>query len=149
MNIKNLVVLALIAPFGVPVVAAECSVSIDGTDAMKFDKNEIVIDSSCKEFTINLTHSGKLARNVMGHNIVITKTNDSVAVARDGVAAGLDNNYVKPEDERVIVYTEIIGGGQKTSKTFSVEKLTASQSYTFFCSFPGHVALMKGTVSVR
>jgi len=149
MKTKYLIAPALLAALSTSAMAADCSVNIDANDAMKFDKNEIVIDKSCKEFTINLTHSGKLARNVMGHNIVITKTDDSAAVARDGLAAGLDNQYVKPDDARVVTYTDIIGGGEKTSKTFSVEKLVAGQNYTFFCSFPGHVALMKGAVSVK
>ena len=149
MKLKYLFAPVLMAAFCAPVMAADCSVDIDANDAMKFDKSEIVVDKSCKEFTINVHHSGKLARNVMGHNVVITKTDDSAAVARDGVAAGLDNQYLKPNDDRVIASTNIIGGGEKTSTTFSVEKLAADQSYTFFCSFPGHVALMKGTVSVK
>ena len=67
----------------------------------------------------------------------------------DAIAAGLDNHYIKPEDERVIAFTNIIGGGEKTSVTFSVDKLKAGEDYTFFCSFPGHIALMKGTVSLK
>jgi len=149
MKMKYLLAPVVFTALSAPVMAADCSVTVDANDAMKFDKSEIVVDKSCKEFTINLTHSGKLARNIMGHNIVVTKTDDSAAVARDGVAAGLDNQYIKPDDERVVVFTDIIGGGEKTSKTFSVDKLVAGQSYTFFCSFPGHVALMKGTVSVK
>ena len=130
-------------------LADDCNVTIDGNDAMKFDKSEIVIDKSCKQFTVNLTHSGKLARNVMGHNIVITSTDDARAVANDGVAAGLNNQYVKPEDDRVVAFTNIVGGGEKTSVTFKVAKLKTDKGYTFFCSFPGHIALMKGTVSVK
>lgn len=149
MKTKYLFAPSLFAILSLPAIAADCSVDIVGTDAMKFDKSEIVIDKSCKEFTINLSHSGKLPRNAMGHNVVITKTDDSAAVARDGMAAGLDNQYVKPGDERVVMFTNIIGGGEKTSKTFSVEKMTAGQSYTFLCSFPGHFALMKGTVLIK
>lgn len=130
-------------------MADDCSVTVDSNDAMKFDKSEIVVDKSCKEFTVNLTHSGKLAKNVMGHNIVITKTEDSRPVASDAIAAGLDNQYVKPGDERVIAFTDIIGGGEKTSVTFNVDKLKADEDYTFFCSFPGHIALMKGEVTLK
>ena len=139
----------LFSAFTMQVQADDCSVTVDSNDAMKFDKDQIVVDKSCKTFTINLTHSGKLARNVMGHNIVITRTEDARPVANDAIAAGLDNHYVKPEDERVIAFTDIIGGGEKTSVTFSVDKLKAGEDYTFFCSFPGHIALMKGTVSLK
>ncbi|QJR82925.1 azurin [Alteromonas pelagimontana] len=130
-------------------MAAECEVNIDSTDAMKYDKNEFVIDKSCEEFTVNLTHSGKLPKNAMGHNVVITKASNAQAVASDGMTAGLDNDYIKPDDERVIAHTEIIGGGEKTSVTFQVDKIKPEEDYMFFCSFPGHIAVMKGTVKLQ
>lgn len=139
----------LLICFAAQAQADDCNIAIDSTDAMKYDKNEIVVHKSCKEFTIHLTHSGKLAKNVMGHNVVITRADDARAVATDGAGAGLDNQYVKPNDERIIAYTSIIGGGEKTSETFKVDKLQEGVDYTFFCSFPGHLALMKGTVSLR
>ncbi len=139
----------MFSAFAMQALADDCNVTVDSNDAMKFDKSEIVIDKSCKEFTVNLTHSGKIAKNVMGHNIVITTTEDARAVANDGIAAGLNNQYVKPEDERVVAFTDIIGGGEKTSVTFKVDKLKTDKAYTFFCSFPGHIALMKGTVTLK
>lgn len=148
MNIKCLIPV-MFSAFAMQALADDCNVTVDSNDAMKFDKSEIVIDKSCKEFTVNLTHSGKIAKNVMGHNIVITTTEDARAVANDGIAAGLNNQYVKPEDERVVAFTDIIGGGEKTSVTFKVDKLKTDKAYTFFCSFPGHIALMKGTVTLK
>jgi len=149
MKMKHVLASVFLAGFAAQALADNCSVTIDSTDQMRYDKNEIVVDKSCKEFTINLTHSGKLAKNIMGHNVVVTKTSDVRAVANDAMSAGLDNDYVKPDDERVIAFTEIIGGGEKTSTTFSVDKLTAGEDYTFFCSFPGHVSLMTGKLSVK
>ena len=148
MKLKYLMTPVLFTLVSMQAMADDCSVTIDSTDAMKYDKSEIVIDKSCKEFTVNLTHSGKLAKNIMGHNVVITKAADARAVASDAIGAGLENNYVKPDDKRVIAFTDIIGGGEKTSITFSVDKLTAGEDYTFFCSFPGHISLMQGSVSV-
>lgn len=149
MKIKSFLLPALFAVASVSALADDCSVTIDSNDAMQFDKKSIEVSKSCKEFTINLTHSGKLAKNVMGHNIVITKTADARAVASDAISAGLDNQYVKPGDERVIAFTDIIGGGEKTAKTFKVDKLKAGEDYTFFCSFPGHIAIMTGTVTLK
>lgn len=148
MNMKYLMPV-MFSALAMHALADDCNVTVDSNDAMKFDKSEIIIDKSCKEFTVNLTHSGKLSKNVMGHNIVITSTDDARAVANDAIAAGLNNQYVKPEDDRVVAFTDIIGGGEKTSVTFKVDKLKADEEYTFFCSFPGHIALMKGTVSVK
>jgi azurin len=33
--------------------------------------------------------------------------------------------------------------------TFKVSALKAGEAYAFFCSFPGHAALMKGTLTLR
>ena len=148
MKMKYLMPTVLFTAMAMQAAADDCSVTIDSTDTMKFDKSEIVVDKSCKEFTVNLTHSGKLAKNIMGHNVVITKAADARAVASDAIGAGLDNNYVKPGDERVVAFTDIIGGGEKTSVTFSVDKLQSGEDYTFFCSFPGHISLMQGSVSL-
>ena len=128
---------------------AACSIEIDGNDAMQFDVKAMEIPSTCKEFTINLTHSGKMAKNVMGHNVVITKTADMQPVANDGATAGLDKEYVKADDTRVIAHTKIIGAGETASVTFDTSKLTADGKYSFFCSFPGHWALMKGPITIK
>ena len=125
-----------------------CAVDIDATDALQFSVKEITVDKSCKEFTVNLKHVGKMPVNTMGHNWVLTTEADMAGVAQDGISAGLDNDYLKPGDERVIAHTELIGGGQQTSVTFDVSKLQAGQSYMFFCSFPGHSAIMKGPLKV-
>ena len=80
----------------------------------------------------------------MGHNVVITKTADLQPVATEGMSAGLANNYVKPGDQRVLAHTKIVGGGESTEVTFSTANMKAGGDYSFFCSFPGHWAIMKG-----
>ncbi len=141
---KSWLIPVLFATLAGAALADDCSVTIDSNDAMQFDKESIEVSKSCKEFTVNLTHSGKLAKNVMGHNWVLSKTDDVRPVSTDALAAGLDNEYLKPDDDRVIAFTALIGGGEKTSVTFPVSKLSENEDYTFFCSFPGHVALMQG-----
>ena len=102
-----------------------------------------MIDKSCKTFTVELTHSGSLPKNVMGHNWVLTSAADTQAVATDGMAAGLDKNYLKDGDERIIAHTKVIGAGEKDAVSFDVSKLKAGTDYAFFCSFPGHISMMK------
>lgn len=85
-----------------------------------------------------------MSKSVMGHNVVISKTADMQAVISDGMTAGLANQYVKPKDARVIGYTNVIGGGESTSAKIKLSNVKASESYSFFCSFPGHGAVMKG-----
>ena len=129
--------------------AADCEATIDSTDRMRYDTDRIAVDASCESFTLTLTHSGEMAKNVMGHNWVLTLTDDFQAVGQDGVSAGLENDYIKPGDERVIAYTEVIGGGEQTSVTFDASELNPEADYTFFCSFPGHSSLMKGDLVVE
>ena len=130
-------------------LAAECAVTVDSTDQMSYNTKEIVIDKSCKTFTVNLTHSGNLPKNVMGHNWVLSKTADMAGVATDGMAAGLDKNYLKDGDTRIIAHTKIIGAGEKDSVTFDVSKLNPAETYEFFCTFPGHNSMMKGSVVLK
>lgn len=148
MLLKNLCAATVLALASAPVLAAECSVDIAGNDQMQFNKKEITVSKSCKQFTVNLKHPGTLAKNVMGHNWVLTKQADMQGAVNDGMAAGLDNNYVKKDDARVIAHTKVIGGGETDSVTFDVSKLAAGQDYAYFCSFPGHFALMKGVLKL-
>lgn len=128
--------------------ANNCTIALKGDDAMKFDQKQITVSASCPTITIQLAHTGKLPASAMGHNVVIAATKDVDAIGRDGIKAGLPNNYVNKADTRVIAHTKVIGGGEKATATFPGKKLTAGGDYTFFCSFPGHSMLMKGKLVV-
>lgn len=130
------------------VASAECSVVIDGNDQMKFDRDEITVKSSCEQYTITLKHSGAMPAAAMGHNVVITKAADKDAVVAESAAAGLDADYVKADDARVLVHTKLIGGGEETSVTFDPKKLEKGTDYVFFCSFPAHATAMHGKVNL-
>jgi azurin len=149
MKIKCLALSILFSAIACTALAEECSITVTSNDAMQFDTKTIAVSNTCKEFTVKLIHSGKLPKNVMGHNWVLSKTDDRQPVSTDGMGAGAENNYLKPGDERVIASTIIIGGGENTSVTFPVNKLTAGVSYTFFCSFPGHNAIMQGSLTLK
>lgn len=131
-----------------PAMAATCNIDIEGTDAMQFNKTSIAVPASCKQFTVKLKHAGKLPKAAMGHNWVLTKASDAQAVANDGIPAGVDKAYVKPGDARVIAHTKLIGGGESDAVSFDVAKLKAGESYAWFCSFPGHSTIMKGTLAL-
>ena len=122
-----------------------CKVDISSTDQMTFDKKEIAVAADCTSVEVTLKHVGKAPVQQMGHNWVLTKTADAQPVANDGLSAGLPNDHIKKGDTRVIAHTKLIGGGQTTSVTFPTSALKKGEAYTFFCSFPGHIALMKGT----
>jgi azurin len=123
-----------------------CKVDIAGNDQMQFDKKEIVIAPDCTEVELTLKHTGKLPAQAMGHNWVLTRTADVAATATDGLTAGLANDYLKKGDVRVIAHTKVIGSGQTSSVKFPTSKLKKGEAYTYFCSFPGHSSIMKGTL---
>lgn len=139
----------LLASGAVHAQSGECEATIESNDAMQYNKKEMTVPSSCEEFTVKLVHTGKMEKSVMGHNWVLTESSEAQATATDGMAAGIDNGYLKPDDERIIAATDLIGGGEESSVTFSVSDLKKSGDYTFFCSFPGHISLMKGTLKVK
>lgn len=125
-------------------LATDCSLTIDSNDAMQFSTDKLTVDASCTEVELTLTHSGSIAREAMGHNWVLTRAEDAMAVNQDGMQAGLENEYVKPDDERVIAHSPVIGGGEETTINFSIEGLDPGGDYKFFCSFPGHFVIMQG-----
>ncbi|MCX7555270.1 azurin [Xanthomonadaceae bacterium JHOS43] len=126
--------------------AKTCELEIDSTDQMTFSTKEMKVASDCTEVKLTLTHSGKMPKTAMGHNWVLTATADYQAVAQDGLKAGVANDYLQADDARVIAHTKLIGGGESDSVTFSTSALQKGGDYTFFCSFPGHWAIMKGVL---
>ena len=77
----------LLSAASLPVLAAQCETTVESNDAMQFNTKEIVVDQSCKEFTVHLKQVGKMAKAAMGHNWVLTKEADMQAVATDGMTA--------------------------------------------------------------
>ena len=130
------------------VAGDSCQQTIEGNDMLQFNLKEMVVSSTCKEITITLVHTGAMPANVMGHNWVLTTSSDFMPVAQAGGAAGAENAYVPVDDNRVLAASAVIGGGEETVVTFSSSLLEVGGDYTFFCSFPGHYAIMKGAFKV-
>jgi azurin len=126
-----------------------CQLAISGNDAIQYDKKQLTITSDCTQVELTLTHTGKLPATSMGHDWVLVKAEDLAAVASDGLTAGAANNYVKPNDARVIAHTKVVGGGESTSVTFSTSALKKGQAYKYLCTFPGHNALMNGDFIIQ
>lgn len=128
--------------------AGSCAVTVEVRDALEFSLKEITVDSSCESFSLTLKHVGKMPASSMGHNWVLTKTQDFEGAVTDGQMSGMDNHFVKPGDERVLAATKVIGGGEETTISFDPSMLEPGGDYTFFCSFPAHFVLMRGKLIV-
>jgi azurin len=148
-TMRKLIAVALLGLLSTPLLAAECATTIEGSDAMQFNKTTITVPKTCKSFKVTLVHTGKLPVTAMGHNWVLSHASDEAGVIADGMKAGAANSYEKPGDTRIIAHTKLIGAGQSDTATIDVAKLKAGEKYAYFCTFPGHAALMKGTLSLQ
>ena len=145
---RKLLAVAVLGLLSSPLLAAECAVTIEGNDMMQFDQKTITVPNTCQTFEVTLKHVGKLPVTAMGHNWVLSHAADESGVVADGMKAGADNGYEKPGDERIIAATRLLGGGESDTVKIDVSKLAAGEEYAYFCTFPGHSALMKGTLSI-
>jgi azurin len=140
-----LIVLAVAAPGYSLAADKNCKLEITANDVMQFDKKELKVAGDCTTVTLTLKYVGKLPAQTMGHNWVLTLTSDWKAVMNAGVAAGFKNNYLPPNDKRIIATTgKLIGGGQTSTVTFPTSLLKKGGDYTYFCSYAGHGVLMNG-----
>ena len=128
--------------------AQDCSQVVESNDAMQFNMKEMRVSSDCQSLTITLKHVGNLPQQFMGHNWVLSTTEDMMPLTGVSMQAGAPN-YLPENDSRVIAATEMIGGGQESSVTFDVSALNSSTEYTYFCTFPGHYAIMKGVFIIE
>ena len=141
-NLFALIIFSSIA-FSSVALAQECNQVIEGNDLLQFNMNEIRVSSTCNEVTITLIHVGKLPATIMGHNWVLTESQNYMDVATARQISG-PPNYLPNGDARIIAATDLIGGGEETSVTFDISSLDPAGDYTYLCTFPGHFVLMKG-----
>lgn len=121
------------------------TVDIEGDDAMKFNLKEIKVKEG-QEVTLTLHHVGKMGVQVMGHNWVLLKPGVDMMSFGAEAATADKNGYIPEGSTDYIVHTDMIGGGETTTITFTAPE---KGTYDFICSFPGHVALMKGKFIVE
>ena len=148
-NVMPLRIFLLISIFfGSSHALAVCSFDIEVGDGLTFSVKEMNVSNDCEEVTVKLKHTGNLGKSVMGHNWVLSRASDVAELAQKGIAAGLDNDYLPAEDQRILAATKIIGSGEETNISFDPSILSSNEKYIYFCSFPGHSFVMEGTLSV-
>ncbi|MEZ4857489.1 MAG: azurin [Flavobacteriaceae bacterium] len=126
--------------------ANSVNVALTGNDMMQYDKNEIKVKAG-QEVTLTFRHIGKLDKKVMGHNFVLLAQGvDMTEFGAKASEAGETSDWIPEGGKDVIAHTKMLGGGESTSITFTAP---ATGTYDFICSFPGHVAMMKGKFIVE
>ena len=130
------------------VFASNCEIKIEGSDMMKYDVAEITLDKSCEQTKISLKHAGKLPINAMGHNVVIVEEKNLSKITQQiNFSLGVEKGYL-PDSEDIIFISAMVGGGDTTELKMDMSKFEKTKSYVFFCSFPGHWALMRGKIKI-
>lgn len=129
--------------------AKTCDLAIEGNDQMKFNKSELTVEAGCTEVKLTLKHTGKMKKEIMGHNWLLTSTADKATVTKAAEKAGPKNGYIPVDKKGVLANTTLIGGGETTTVTFSTKGLKKGGDYTYVCTFPSHAALMHGKLIVK
>jgi azurin len=129
-----------------PEAAVENVLVIEGNDQMQFNKNELRAVAG-KPIKLTLKHVGKIPKEAMGHNLVILKEGtDEAAFASKAIEAQATDYIPASEKASVIAHTKLLGGGEEDTIEFTIDK---KGTYNFLCTFPGHVAMMKGVLIVE
>ena len=124
--------------------ADPCKILIESNDVMRFNVHEMSVPATCSEVEVTLKHTGQLSAKAMGHDWVLAKDSDMLAIVNAGLSAGATHGYLPESDKRIIAATKIVGGGESTTVKFSTSALVRGIRYAFFCTSPGHASLMRG-----
>ncbi|WP_374172272.1 azurin [Flavobacterium tructae] len=129
-----------------PEATVENVLVIEGNDQMQFNKNELKAVAG-KPIKLTLKHVGKIPKEAMGHNLVILQEGtDEAAFALKANEAKATDYIPASEKTSIIAHTKLLGGGEEDTIEFTIDK---KGTYKFICSFPGHVAMMKGVLIVE
>ena len=124
-------------------------ITISGNDTMQFDVKNFEVTSG-KDVKLTFKNVGKLPKIAMGHNLVILKKGIT-AIAFGQKALGAGANAVNPLPDSlksdVIASTKLLGPGEEEVLSFKAPE--ESGSYEYVCTFPGHFAMMRGTMTVK
>jgi azurin len=121
------------------------NVTMITSDRMKFNLRKITVKAGQK-IKLTLSHTGKLDKRVMGHNVVFLKQGVKTSAFASKAAASKDNDYIPKGTTDMIANTKMLGGGETTTIEFTAP---AAGTYDYICSFPAHYAMMKGKLIVE
>ena len=142
--------------------ADKCHTVIEGTDQMQYQQDgkkleTLTVPAECegKVFTVTLKHTGKLPKQAMGHNFVVSETKDMADIVAEAMKLGPTKNYlpdpkVAPFEGKVLAAGDkLLGGGESEDIKIDMKAFKKGGDYSFFCTFVGHSALMKGKFVVQ
>ncbi len=111
-------------------------------DSMVFDRTELTVRTGT--MTKVVFHNNSRLSD-MDHNWILVQSGAEQTSAAAGIAAGKEQDFVSPNDPNVIAFTKLAGRGKSSSVEFVAPP---PGRYPYFCGFPGHQMVMKGTLVV-
>lgn len=128
-------------PFDVEIV-------ISGNDMMMFDTTEFEVTSG-QRVKLVFNNIGTLAKEAMGHNVVILNAGVDLTAYAQEAAKYKANDYipdVEPFASQVFAYTKLLGPKESDTIYFTAGE---PGEYKYICSFPAHFMMMQGTMVVK
>jgi len=128
---------------------AEYKITISGNDTMQFDVKNFEVKAG-KSVIITFKNAGKLPKIAMGHNLVLLKKGiTAISFGQKALGAGANAVNALPDSLKgdVIASTKLLGPGEEEILSFTAPKETGA--YEYVCTFPGHFAMMRGTMTVK
>lgn len=128
---------------------ADHKITISGNDTMQFDVKNFEVKAG-KSVIITFKNAGKLPKIAMGHNLVLLKKGiTAISFGQKALGAGANAVNALPDSLMgdVIASTKLLGPGEEEVLSFTAPKETGA--YEYVCTFPGHFAMMRGTMTVK
>lgn len=122
----------------------EVTIKPDTANPLAYDTKAISAKVGQKiKLTFNNTHPTL----PQPHNIVVGKlgTKDKMMTIAMGGMTLVDKGYI-PDSPDILAHTNLLQPGQSGTIEFT---LSAAGEYPYFCTFPGHVAIMNGIITVQ
>lgn len=142
-----------IALFAAPVLRAQDATALElkpSTNAatpLSYEKSDLTCKAGAK---VKVTFNNNGGAVPQPHNFVLCKIGTDAKVMAAAMTMltdpkGMEKSYV-PQSSDIIAFTKFAQPGQMESVEFTAPMDPGD--YPFFCTFPGHSALMKGVLKI-
>lgn len=122
----------------------EVTIKPDPANPLAYDTKSISAKAGQK---VKITFTNMHPTLPQPHNVVVgklgTKAN-MMAIAMSAMTL-VDKGYI-PDSPDIMAHTKLLQPGQSESIEFT---LPAAGEYPYFCTFPGHVAIMNGIITAQ
>lgn len=146
--------LVTLAACGGGAPAGPQKLTLEGNDNMQFSAKQLKAEAG-SPIVIEFKNAGEQPKETMGHNLVVLKKGVSVidytkkinAAVADAKTYNVESNYMPASlQEDAMKWTKVLGPGE--SETLDLPALEKG-NYSYVCTFPGHVGVMNGTLTVK